>query len=123
MLYDGYFADPFVARTDDGYVAVGTHPEQQGGLRFEVLSSPDLRSWSHRGGALVALDPAVGDQYWAPEVIHRDGAWWMYYSVGRGIEGHHLRVARSSSPYGPYLDLGIDLTPGERFAIDPHPFV
>ena len=124
MLYDGYFADPFLTRTADGYVALGTHPRETGApLQFEVLSSPDLLQWTHRGGALLPLDPALGDQYWAPEVIELDGWWWMYYSVGAGIAGHHLRVARSPSPYGPYQDLGVDLTPGERFAIDPHPFV
>ncbi len=126
MLYDGYFADPFVARTEEGYVAFGTHPSPPGHearLQFEVLSSPDLKHWSYRGGALNSLDPGLGGQYWAPEVLHAEGQWWMYYSVGRGIEGHHLRVARSQSPYGPYQDLEIDLTPDERFAIDPHPFV
>ncbi len=126
MLYDGYFADPFVTRTDEGYVALGTRPwppGQEAGMQFEVLSSADLKHWSYRGGALVGLDSSLGDQYWAPEVVHAEGEWWMYYSVGRGIEGHHLRVARSRDPHGPYEDLGIDLTPGERFAIDPHPFV
>ena len=126
MLYDGYFADPFVTRTDEGYVALGTRPSppgQSAGRQFEVLSSPDLKQWSYRGGALVGLDPSLGDQYWAPEVIRAEGHWWMYYSVGRGIEGHHLRVARSGEPYGPYEDLGIVLTPDESFAIDAHPFI
>jgi GH43 family beta-xylosidase len=126
MLYDGYFADPFVTRTNEGYVALGTRPAPpapEGGLQFEVLSSEDLKHWSYRGGALIGLDPSLGDQYWAPEVIHAEGWWWMYYSVGRGIEGHHLRVARSHGPYGPYEDLGLDLTPGESFAIDAHPFI
>ena len=126
MLYEGYFADPFVTGTDEGYVAVGTHPsppETAGGMQFECLSSPDVRTWTYRGRALVALDPTLGDQYWAPEVIHADGQWWMYYSVGRGITGHHIRVARSQGPYGPYEDLGANLTPDDRFAIDAHPFL
>jgi GH43 family beta-xylosidase len=46
----------------------------------------------------------------------------MYYSVGRGIAGHHIRVAQSDSPFGPFVDLGLNLTPNETFAIDPHPF-
>ena len=68
------------------------------------------------------LGPEFGDQYWAPEVCRRDGAWWMYYSVGHDISGHHIRVARADEPTGPFLDLGVNLTPGETFAIDPHPF-
>jgi beta-xylosidase len=126
MLYDGYFADPFVTRTRDGYVAVGTHPDKPVGpgvRQFELLSSPDLVEWRPLGGALVPVDGCLGDQYWAPEVIYAEGHWWMYYSVGRGIEGHHVRVARAATAYGPYEDLGLDLTPEERFAIDPHPFV
>ena len=51
-----------------------------------------------------------------------DGRFWMYYSVGHGDAGHHLRVAVADAAEGPFRDLGIDLTPDERFAIDPHPF-
>lgn len=36
--------------------------------------------------------------------------------------GHHLRVAVADDVTGPYVDQGVDLSPGERFAIDPHPF-
>ncbi len=46
----------------------------------------------------------------------------MYYSCGEGDVGHSLRVAVADSPVGPYVDQGVDLTPDERFAIDPHPF-
>jgi GH43 family beta-xylosidase len=46
----------------------------------------------------------------------------MYYSVGHGIQGHHIRVARSDSPLGPFVDCGVNLTPEEPFAIDAHPF-
>ncbi|WP_375386131.1 glycoside hydrolase family 43 protein [uncultured Microbacterium sp.] len=122
--YAGYFADPFVLRLDDGtYIAYGTHPAPPAAGRiFDVLVSPDLTSWSRAGGALERLAPDIGDQYWAPEVVQRDGSWWMYYSVGHGIVGHHLRVARAAEPTGPFIDLGVNLTPDETFAIDPHPF-
>jgi beta-xylosidase len=120
----GYFADPYVVRAPNGsYAAYGTQPD--GGSVdhvFEVLVSEDLRNWRSGGPALERLAPEVGDQYWAPEVCWRDGAWWMYYSVGRGIEGHHIRVARSEKLTGPFTDLGVNLTPLESFAIDPHPF-
>jgi len=46
----------------------------------------------------------------------------MFYSVGHDIAGHHLRVAVADHPLGPFSDLGLNLTPDERFAIDPHPF-
>jgi beta-xylosidase len=119
--YGGYFADPFVLRLDDGYVAFGTGVATPGPV-FEVLSSPDLRHWESRGRCLQRLDDDAGDEYWAPEVASAETSFWMYYSVGRGIAGHHIRVAHSESPCGPFVDLGLNLTPHERFAIDPHPF-
>jgi beta-xylosidase len=124
-VHPGYFADPFVLATDEGYVALGTGRTVEG-RAFEVLRSDDLVSWTSVGGALEPL-PAevtdrVGTDYWAPEVAHAQGRWWMYYSVGRGDVGHSLRVAVADEPTGPYVDCGVDLTPGERFAIDPHPF-
>ena len=119
-VHDGYFADPFVMRTDDGYVAIGTGRSVDG-KAFEVLRSEDLVHWRSVGGALVP-PTGLGTDFWAPEVAHADGRWWMYYSVGTGDAGHHLRVAVADDPVGPYRDQGVNLTPDERFAIDPHPF-
>lgn len=121
-LYDGYFADPFVLRTADGYVAYGTDPGTTLEREFEVLTSTDLVRWSSHGGALERPTDARGADWWAPEVAHADGRWWMYYSVGDGAEGHHIRVAAADDPLGPFVDLGVNLTPDESFAIDAHPF-
>jgi beta-xylosidase len=92
------------------------------GRVFELLVSPDLVSWRSVGGALEPLPAEAGTDYWAPEVVHHEGRWYLYYSVGHGDAGHHLRVAVADDPLGPYVDQGVDLTPDERFAIDPHPF-
>lgn len=119
--WPGYFADPFVLRVRDEYFAFGTGNTHEEGV-FGVLGSPDLRQWQSLGSALVRLDPSVGDEYWAPEVVQANGAFWMYYSAGHGIRGHHIRVARAAEAAGPYVDLGLNLTPDELFAIDPHPF-
>jgi beta-xylosidase len=126
-VWPGYFADPFVlSLPGGGYVAYGSGPPAEEGPSgprvFECLVSPDLRTWESAGMVLDRLAPEAGDEYWAPEVAHRDGAWWLYYSVGHGIRGHHLRVARGDRPTGPFTDTGVNLTPGERFAIDAHPF-
>lgn len=120
--FDGYFADPFVLRLGEGYAAYGSGGASSPDRVFEALSSVDLETWRSRGPVLERLAPEFGDEYWAPEVAFADGAYWMYYSVGHGISGHHIRVARSSTPFGPFTDLGLNLTPGERFAIDAHPF-
>ena len=122
-LFDGYFADPFVLRTDDGYVAYGTNPLADPSERvFEALESTDLREWRSRGEVLIRPDAELGSDFWAPEVVQRDGAFWMYYSVGHAIAGHHVRAACSQSPFGPFVDAGVNLTPEELFAIDAHPF-
>lgn len=123
-VYPEYFADPFVLRRADGaYVAYGTgRPPARGDAVFEALTSPDLAHWVSHGPVLPRLPARFGDEYWAPEVVEADGAWWMYYSVGQGISGHHLRVARAGHPLGPFTDLDINLTPDESFAIDAHPF-
>ena len=120
-VHPGYFADPFVLRTGGRYVAYGTGAIVDG-RAFEVLVSSDLVSWRPAGGALELLPASAGTDYWAPEVAEHDGRWWMYYSIGVGDRGHHLRVAVADDPTGPFRDLGTDLTPDERFAIDPHPF-
>lgn len=124
-VHANYFADPFVLRTSDPglprYVAYGTGG-RHGELVFDVLTSPDLLSWAPVGGALRALSPEAGTDYWAPEVAEADGRWWMYYSVGTGDVGHSMRVGVADSPLGPFHDCGVDLTPEERFAIDGHPF-
>jgi arabinan endo-1,5-alpha-L-arabinosidase len=125
-VHPEYFADPFALKVGDGYVAWGTGRIVDG-RAFEVLYSADLIHWRSLGGALERLGPDVearlGSDYWAPEVVPADGRWWLYYSVGRGDVGHSLRVGVADEPAGPYLDCGVDLTPAERFAIDPHPFV
>lgn len=123
-LHATYFADPHVLRLDDEtYVAYGTgRPPVTGLAVFEALVSQDLTSWSAVGPVMQRLPDEMGDEYWAPEVVEADGAWWLYYSVGRGIEGHHIRVARADHPLGPFIDQGVNLTPDETFAIDAHPF-
>jgi len=62
--------------------------------------------------------------FWAPEIAHRDGRFYLYYSVGLGHLGHQLRVAVSDRPEGPFRDSGHPLIePGVTpFAIDAHPF-
>jgi arabinan endo-1,5-alpha-L-arabinosidase len=120
-VHPGYFADPFVLRTGAGYVAYGTGTMVDG-RAFEILRSDDLEHWTSAGGALLPLEEEWATDYWAPEVAERDGTFFLYYSVGAGEKGHLVRVATSDDPLGPFRDAGRVLTPGERFAIDPHPF-
>lgn len=132
-VHAGYLADPFVWKHDGRYFAVGTGAEEaEGRLEaakdgiFPILGSEDLVHWTPLGRAMKhpEFGAAFGESFWAPEVAYANGRFFLYYSVGRGDQGHQLRVAMSQTPEGPYHDTGSSLTdPGEwLFAIDPHPF-
>ncbi len=127
-VYAGYMADPFVWKVNDTYYAIGTGSADAGGQAlgkaFTVLQSPDFYDWQFAANALLRPDPALGNNFWAPEVAYHDGRFYLYYSVGHGDKQHQLRVAASNSPQGPYRDLGVTLVDPTKcpFAIDAHPF-
>jgi len=133
-VWEGYLADPFVWRYEKWYYATGTSREEAAdGLGeaarprlpeapvFPLLRSPDLQSWTRLGNALARPDPALGNEYWAPEVACQGGRFYLYYSIG---PQHQLRVATSSEPQGLYHDASAPLTqtPQTPFAIDASPF-
>lgn len=140
-VYQGYFADPFVWQYQGVYYAIGTGAKEAAGqvdeiapapaenstekkLVFPLLYSDDFLNWRFAGNALIRPDPALGNNFWAPEVAYNDGKFYLYYSVGHEDKDHQLRVATSDRPLGPYQDVGkslLDLADCP-FAIDPHPF-
>ena len=131
-VHPSYFADPFVFRHEETYWAIGTGaPEAAGTVEtatgpsiFPLLRSRDLTTWTEDAKALVRPDAALGDTFWAPEIAVHEGRFYLYYSVGFDDKLHHLRVATSDAPEGPYVDAGVALTDVRNcaFAIDPHPF-
>lgn len=132
-VYSQYLADPFAWRHESRYLAIGTGAAEADGVVtrasstepavFPLLESSDLVHWSEIGRALVRPDPKFGDTFWAPEVVQADGGWLLYYSVGFEDRLHHIRVARSSAPHGPFVDVAGLTDPDTcAFAIDPHPF-
>ena len=131
-VYSGYFADPFVWQHQGVYYAIGTgaaeaagQVEEIGKRRvFPLLRSEDFINWEFAGNALLPPDPALGDNFWAPEIAYCNGTFYLYYSVGHEDKRHQLRVATSTDPLGPYEDVGESLLDPKScpFAIDPHPF-
>lgn len=139
-VYSGYFADPFVWQHEGIYYAIGTGAKEASGevdkdaaglglettqtRVFPLLRSVDFVDWQFMGNALLRPDPALGNNYWAPEVAYWEGKFYLYYSVGHEDKLHQLRAAISDNPLGPYQDLGQSLLSLEDcpFAIDPHPF-
>lgn len=119
-VYNDYLADPFVIFADGLFYAYGTGAGSADGVQFPVVSSSNLTDWRPEGWA---LHQPPGDQFWAPEVVYRDGQYVMYYSAhGIGGNDHQLRAAVSDHPAGAFRDVGRVLGADQPFSIDPHPF-
>jgi hypothetical protein len=88
----GDFADPFVLRHDGRYYLYCTNPD------VRCWSSSDLVAWRLEGPT-IAEDAFPGLVPFAPEVVYRDGAFFMYTSPS----GHGHFVLRSESPTGPFV--------------------
>ncbi len=115
-LWDGYLADPQVFKSGDTYYVIGTGLEEEG-RRFPMLRSKNFTDWEPIGGALEPLkDPQI-NLYWAPEIVERDGKFYLYYAANV-----KMRVAVSDKPEGPYKDVGKELFPELGFSIDGHAF-
>lgn len=121
-VWTGYLADPFVLQFGEDYYAYGTGSDEGNGRQadgrvFPVLRSRDLVHWTHIGGALEPRANSADVAYWAPEVVERDGVFFVYYAAEM-----RLRVATARHPAGPFRDAGVDLFPNESFSIDGNPF-
>lgn len=92
------FGDPFILLYDGTYYAYGTHAADG----IEVYLSDDLEYWRgpvgvKNGLALHKEDVWADRWFWAPEVYHVNGKFYMYYSADE-----HICVAVSDSPLGPF---------------------
>ncbi len=90
--------DPFIMLWEDTYYAYGTLSNDG----IAVFVSDDLLTWSipdgaDRGLALNKKDVWADRWFWAPEVYHVNGKFYMYYSADE-----HICVATSNSPLGPF---------------------
>ncbi|MDG4859333.1 arabinan endo-1,5-alpha-L-arabinosidase [Streptomyces sp. T-3] len=100
--------DPTAMRLKNGqYVAYST-----GGIIGARLST-DRRHWEDAGNAF-ATPPAWWYEYndkadpWAPDLVHRDGKYWLYYAVSSWGTNHSaIGVATSKSGMpGTWTDQG-----------------
>ena len=90
-------ADPYILLDGDTYYAYGTNDAD--GIR--CYTSNDLRVWKYEGLALNKSNTTETKWFWAPEVYHVKGKYIMYYSANE-----HLYAATSSSPKGPFVQVG-----------------
>ena len=76
---------------NDFYTAVG---KQDG---YMVYVSEDLQTWENKGFCLTAEDVQGDKWFWAPEIMHTDGKFYMVYS-----SEEHIGMAVADSPLGPF---------------------
>lgn len=94
-------ADPFVLQHDGKYYLYGTNTStatnQPKG--FKVYTSADLVNWLEQDELALKQSDSWGTSgFWAPEVVEKNGTFYMYYVVNE-----RLAVATSSSPLGPFV--------------------
>ena len=86
-------ADPFVLLHEGVYYLYSTNSPDG----FRVFESTDMSTWIDKGYCLHAQD-VMGDKwFWAPEVMEKDGKFYMVY-----VANEHLGIAVADSPLGPF---------------------
>lgn len=123
--YAGDFPDPSVLLAGSTYWAYSTG---SGGRNLQVMSSPDLHSWTGLTDPLPVLPSwATGGRTWAPGVIQVGSTYVMYYTVhDSALNMQCISVATSSSPGGPFIDSSggpVICQTADGGSIDPNPFV
>jgi beta-xylosidase len=91
-------ADPYILKHGDKYYLYGTG----GNDGIKVYRSDNAVAWSAAvgvtGGYALHKNNVWGEKwFWAPEVYHLNGRFYMFYSAEE-----HLSVAESDSPLGPF---------------------
>ena len=86
-------ADPFVLLHEGTYYLYSTNAADG----YKVYTSDDMAEWTCQGYCLKAEDVKGDRGFWAPEIIYRNGKFYMVY-----IANEHLGIAVSDSPLGPF---------------------
>ena len=112
-------ADPVVLRHGGMYYAYCTHspdfPDMVHGIRMH--RSKDLVHWEDQGYVLKAQDSWGSSRFWAPDIVERDGKFYLYYAADT-----RLCVAIAESPMGPFRQQDQQPMKPESLRIDAHVF-
>ncbi len=93
-------ADPVVIYYNEKYYCYGTNAHDG----YKVFSSTDLNRWTCEGYVFQKHDGFYGnDCFWAPEVYYHDGKFIMAFSCRDKNSKHHICIATSDSPTGPFV--------------------
>lgn len=130
-VIDADFPDPTVIRATDGqYYGYATQTKRGGRwIDIQLARSRDLVHWQQLGDALPVKPRWASrtQDFWAPHVQRTGARYIMYFSAKPDTSderhGMCIGVATSSSPLGPFIDIGHPLLCGTGFVdIDPMAF-
>ncbi|MBN1605534.1 MAG: family 43 glycosylhydrolase [Polyangiaceae bacterium] len=135
IIQTKYTADPAPLVYEDTVYLYTSHDEDNATgftmYNWMLYSSTDMVNWTDHGIIGGVKDPdktfkwADGNNAWAPQVIHRNGKFYLYGPFPRS--GHMvIGVAVADTPTGPFVDaLGEPLinNPNSGNDIDPTVFV
>ncbi len=115
-------ADPTIFFHDGTYYLYGTGGQGNTGRGFLVYTSTDMQTWSGPCGktdgyALVKGDAFGTTGFWAPQIFHYKGKFYMAYTANE-----QLAIAESDSPLGPFKQETIKQLSGAEKQIDPYIF-
>ena len=112
-------ADPAILKHDGTYYAYCTYspdqPNMPKGIRLYV--SRDLVHWKDRGYVLKRADSWGESRFWAPDIIEKDGTFYLYYAADTRI-----CVATAQTPLGPFRQSKQEPMVPESIRIDAHVF-
>lgn len=86
-------ADPFILLHDGKYYLYSTNAPDG----YLVYESDNLSDWENKGYCLRKEDVKGDKWFWAPELMYRNGKFWMVYT-----SEEHLGIAVADSPLGPF---------------------
>ncbi len=102
--------DPQITRVGGRYFLTGSCPAPLGEAieGVKLWSSPDLKGWQPEGWLLrrdaIALDAWYRDRFWAPEIHHAEGAFYLTFNCHNEATRfpHSIGIARAQNIAGPY---------------------
>ncbi|HYO63287.1 MAG TPA: family 43 glycosylhydrolase [Pyrinomonadaceae bacterium] len=100
----GDYPDPSVVRVGADYWATATSSEW--GPEYPILHSRDLVNWEIVGTVFPTRPAWSVGNYWAPEISHYRGRFYIYYTARRKGGPLCVAVATARAPTGPYTDHG-----------------
>lgn len=107
-----FIADPEVRQMPDGRVYVYGSRDEPGNAwcsrSYDVLSSSDLVDWHVEQFSFATMGMGKQTDYteailYAPDCIHHDGKYYLYYCLAGGDTDGGEGVAVADSPYGPFV--------------------